>query len=475
MRKDTFDRMLANQTSEREISEQRIADARYINQKLSTELDAYRQRLHATEVEVASLTRKLANTTVAKAVQERELEAVQRNAEQLAGDLELCKQQLLDAIANASQLRQQIAEIESQKEQYSRHLDAVQESLSHVSGESVDYQQKLGVLTEEAAMLKERLVIANEDVVRLKVLLSELSLLHSAKEAAKTRSSNVVDHIEQPRVDSLPFWALWGPYIKQQNLCSEASPTPLEFAGICEPAVMIFAFPKSGSTFLELAMSEALGIKDVGPPFDSDIEGLRFEDIAVHGARYPFVIKNHVWSTPNNVELLKFFGIRPVVLVRNIYDCLLSLAEDPQFANVNDRVICVGYVRSDFISLSLEERLWIVIRGFLGWYLSFYASWARALESQSVNGLLVSYEELMDNQVATIKKIGKNVGAPMDDAFISGAIEKIGKGPHTRFNQGVIGRAQSVLTKEMKEAVIEAARVFAQVDFSPIGLTVPKA
>jgi hypothetical protein len=298
-------------------------------------------------------------------------------------------------------------------------------------------------------------------------------------EVAKTISNNVVLKRQADRVitqleriqNAEPanqdgrITAASGPYTPQATLPQAESDSP---DIIAQPNVLIFCFPKSGSTFLELASAQALQLRHVLSPFDADVNGLRFEDIMVHGGG--FVTKNHIPATPQNIAILRYFGIRPIVLVRNLFDAILSLAEDAQFTTINDRQFAFGYVRPDFANLTLDARLELISETYLGWYLSFFASWFRAAETGLIDCLFLTYEKLVESPDQQLRLIADWVGTPLSEKLATETCAAVGRGAHTRFNKGVVGRGQDAFPEATKNRIRAIARRFSDVDFSRIGL-----
>ena len=91
---------------------------------------------------------------------------------------------------------------------------------------------------------------------------------------------------------------------------------------------MIAAMPKTGSTFLSHTIGKVLGYKhsyfaSAYHNIEQELYRPRIVDAYGRGT----VVQQHVRANSPNIELLKRYGIKPTVLVRNIFDILASLRD----------------------------------------------------------------------------------------------------------------------------------------------------
>ena len=90
--------------------------------------------------------------------------------------------------------------------------------------------------------------------------------------------------------------------------------------------IFVACFPKSGSTYVTTLLSELTGFPIVpAVQFFGQNEQDLFEPALQPFRGRSTVTQQHVKGTNNNLRLMKEYGIRPVVLVRDIFDVLLSL------------------------------------------------------------------------------------------------------------------------------------------------------
>ena len=98
---------------------------------------------------------------------------------------------------------------------------------------------------------------------------------------------------------------------------------------------------------------------------------------------------------------MQAFGIRPVVLVRNIFDSVMSLLD---FYNIQGAYQST-YFRADFPSLDEETQIDLLIDNVIPWYFQFVASWSLVEKQGRLQVLWLSYEELTGDKPAAIQRV----------------------------------------------------------------------
>lgn len=230
--------------------------------------------------------------------------------------------------------------------------------------------------------------------------------------------------------------------------------------------IFVACFPKSGSTYLTTLMRELTGFPFNVPvqftgPNEQDILETKFALMCEGNS----VTQQHVKATRYNLSILKKHGVKPVVLVRNIYDTLVSWRD-----HIEQRTAGVptGYVHKEYFTMTEEERFRYLIRVHLPWHFSFFVSWREAGPNMPV--LWITYEQLFSDQVATVKRIIEYYGLTYSDDQIMAAIGRM-SGKDTRLNVGKSGRGQA-LSEANQAAIEDLARVWKRdmKEFSIIGI-----
>jgi hypothetical protein len=212
--------------------------------------------------------------------------------------------------------------------------------------------------------------------------------------------------------------------------------------------IFIACFPKSGSTHVSEVLRRATGLPLIGAvQFYGHNEQDLYEPALRVLATTSSVTQQHVKGTGVNVELMLRYGIRPVVLLRDVFDALVSLHDHFEREGT---ATPVGFVHREYTSLAFEERMRFLVHLHLPWYLHFLMSWREAGERIEV--LWTSYEEVFADQVPAFRRILAFYDLAVEDAVIERAIETAGRG--RRFNVGVAGRGREMVSAECREAAL---------------------
>ncbi|MHC5060121.1 MAG: sulfotransferase domain-containing protein [Planctomycetota bacterium] len=218
--------------------------------------------------------------------------------------------------------------------------------------------------------------------------------------------------------------------------------------------IFVTCFQKSGSSFLANVLQKVTRFeyRDVVQFFGHEEQDLYEEKLK------PFrtlntVTRQHVKGTKNNLDLMRKYGIRPVVSTRNIFDVLLSLYD--HIENLTP-VVPTGYVHEKYFQMNRDEKLTHLIRVHLPWYFNFFVSWLEA--SQSIDTLWISYEQFFTEQVRTTSRILQYYGLFADRETIKKAFLSIdARRKNIKFNVGISGRGKS-LADFHKNAIIDLAK-----------------
>tara|TARA_B100000686_G_C16690949_1_gene917561 strand:+ start:307 stop:1143 length:837 start_codon:yes stop_codon:yes gene_type:complete len=230
--------------------------------------------------------------------------------------------------------------------------------------------------------------------------------------------------------------------------------------------LFITCFPKSGSTFLVSALAECSGYTRQFLGFDQLNEQDLYLPNLIDSYNMNIVCHQHTRATLPNLKLIKEFGIRPVVLVRNIFDCLISLRDHLERESSQTPVFSAT---DKFFSKSQTDQLDELIDIALPWYVNFVMSWKSA-QSEGVNPLWLTYEDMMVDKPGTVRKILEFYDFDHMGSDIDAAVSDVNARTNTRFNRGVIGRGRLLLSAEQQRRVMDRFQHYSDVDFSMIGI-----
>lgn len=163
---------------------------------------------------------------------------------------------------------------------------------------------------------------------------------------------------------------------------------------------------------------------------------------------------------------MQAFGIRPVVLVRNIFDSVISLLDF-----YNRGAFKNSFFRADWTALNDETRIDLLIENVIPWYFQFVASWDLAEKQKRVEVLWLTYEELVRDKPSSVLKVLEFYGLGASRRGVEERIRAIeSEERKIRFNKGVTGRGKSGLNDRQKEQIRRLTRYYPSTEFSRIGL-----
>jgi len=235
------------------------------------------------------------------------------------------------------------------------------------------------------------------------------------------------------------------------------------------PWVLIACMPKSGSTFLKSCLCRALKWPERQFSFGywQNEQELSLPDL-VEATGKPGVVQQHVRATVTNLQLVQAFAIRPIVLTRNIFDALVSMADFYEQGADNDFLGGATARR-----VGREVLFDYVVPRWASWHIAFCVSWTRAMQAGAVEGLGITYEGLMADKQGTIQALLRFLGARVADETVAQSVESVEAstdGLVTRRNIGRVGRGAEELWPRHREMVERMAQAYPNDDLSPIGL-----
>jgi hypothetical protein len=231
--------------------------------------------------------------------------------------------------------------------------------------------------------------------------------------------------------------------------------------------IFIACVPKSASTFLKNLLIDLTGYRDLFAVYAAgQTEHEIYLPTLRESAHLDTVTQQHCRASDANVHLMQGFGIRPVVLVRNIFDSVMSLLDF-----YNKGAFQTSYFREDWPRLDEETKIDLIIENVIPWYFQFVASWDLAEKQKRLEMHWLTYEELVADKASSVLKVlgFYGLGAPL-----RGVEQRIGeiesKGRTNRFNKGVTGRGRSGLNERQKGQIRRLTRYYPSTDFARIGL-----
>ena len=240
---------------------------------------------------------------------------------------------------------------------------------------------------------------------------------------------------------------------------------------------LINALPHSGSSYLYNLLTK------LTKALKLDLKNRRYrateQDLyipALLDARIRTTLtRHHFKATDQNVDLMRIFKIKPIILVRNIFDLV------PSFRDIQEKVLnetestpwgstFTGYVNESFLELDKEKQYDYLIDICLPWFFSFYLSWY-CVNKAGFEVMWLTYEQLIDDPEGTLREICSYYDLEYTNEEIAYSIE-FAKDERklNNFNVGIKGRGETELSREQKEKIKRFTRHYPSIDFANIGL-----
>lgn len=230
---------------------------------------------------------------------------------------------------------------------------------------------------------------------------------------------------------------------------------------------LIACMPKSGSSFLKEALHSLTGWPeaDLCFAFFQNEQDLYLPNLVAVDT-FDTVTQQHCRATLANILLLQGFEIRPIVLVRNLADIVVSLVDFYDTGAAFNTFFADGWP-----TLSADAKRDVVVDHVMPWYVAFYASWQRAATAKQLDCLFVRYEDMIADKAGTLRHISDFLGLGKTADDCEAAVAKAeGDTSRTRFNRGVAGRGAQALSAEQMARLRRLIAPYPAIDFSPVGL-----
>jgi tetratricopeptide (TPR) repeat protein len=231
--------------------------------------------------------------------------------------------------------------------------------------------------------------------------------------------------------------------------------------------LFIACVPKSASTFLKNLLLNLTGYRDLFTVYSAgQSEHEIYMPTLRELAHLDTVTQQHCRASDANVHLMQAFGIRPVVLVRNIFDSVMSLLDF-----YNKGAFQTSYFRADWLLLDEETKIDLLIENVIPWYFQFVASWDLAEKQKRLELHWLSFEDLVADKPSSVLKVLEFYGLGASRRGVEQRIREIeSEERKIRFNKGVTGRGRSSLHDRQKDQIRRLARYYPSTDFARIGL-----
>lgn len=179
--------------------------------------------------------------------------------------------------------------------------------------------------------------------------------------------------------------------------------------------VAVIASPKSGSTYVSnvIARHCKLPSRRLCFAYASNEHDLYLPAL-VTAKITGGVSQLHMRATPHNLQLIKAFNVKSIVLTRNIFDTLASFQRDIK-KKLSAQIPGQGLLGYSFVwlmphmlKLSDEQLMDYCIDFYVPWFLNFIVSWNQWRNDERI--CFLRYETLMENKPAAFVRIFELLG-----------------------------------------------------------------
>lgn len=217
--------------------------------------------------------------------------------------------------------------------------------------------------------------------------------------------------------------------------------------------------PKSASTFLASAISELPGFRRYRLTPDW---GAREQELcSIRLSRYnrrKYVSQHHLRNSEWTQHLITQYNLTPIVLVRNLADCAISIREHFQKEPGEGPT---AYFDKSHLAMSNSEFEEAIVRLAIPWYINFYAGW-KAAENISI----YDFDEYTAEPEKVMGEILAKATTHLPASEIQQALGRV-REQQTRFNVGASGRGE-LLSNPAKKALLRMMDFYPSLQDDPL-------
>ena len=223
----------------------------------------------------------------------------------------------------------------------------------------------------------------------------------------------------------------------------------------------------SGTTFLSALLANYLRpdipylhLADGYDGCDHTLSALKLNQ--AQKADKSYVAPLHVRASPFLADAIAKYDLKPIVLTRNIFDCIASLKDRiyryKHKTSASSSLVFVHTTEyhSRMSEIQLERYL---VTYAVPWYISFYVSW----KNSGICHNFVTYENLTSDTEKTLINILEKEGINPEPKRVKESIEETKK-TNTRLNVGKKGRGET-LAVAYRSQIADMMSHYPDIDF----------
>ena len=246
----------------------------------------------------------------------------------------------------------------------------------------------------------------------------------------------------------------------------------LRFTENSNNRIVIASAPRTGSTFLLELLIRYSGFVENNYALKG---GRCFHNLTPTkmwvGRKINAFARHPITATVDNLELLQKFECKVIVITRNIYDILISLAEHLPRENLGWPFLNTDIFGSHLSStMSNKTAIEFAANVALPWYFSHYVSWYREHKNGIVPILFTDYREIENDSIEVVAKVCKFLNIKFDARRANSILENLFEERRKfNFHRGVSGRGVSKIGERQKKIIKEYIELIDDCDFQEFG------
>jgi len=243
---------------------------------------------------------------------------------------------------------------------------------------------------------------------------------------------------------------------------------------------VICCMPKSGSSFLKVALQAALelptvsltsfGNTEISSLFGMNPREQELDELALVKATLVapqgFIAQHHTRYTQYLALQIRAYSLTPIVTLRNIPDALVSfddmmLAWRTESGPEGWKGDTPFALPRHYPELSPDVRIRLIARSLGVWLIQFHLSWLRGRRQGLVSPLVIRYEEDILNPPRLIARLSKSLGLDAGQTQRLRAFAERPDPERSRLNVGKAGRGRERVPEEVVAFLRDYASTFA--------------
>ncbi len=251
--------------------------------------------------------------------------------------------------------------------------------------------------------------------------------------------------------------------------------------------IMVAAPMKSGSTFISEALASGLGLAKISlamllvraydyAAYEATAAAFQVDELALISACFAprgFISHQHIAASPYLARQIEVYNLKPVLISRNVFDCLVS-ADDFYQKELPNKSEGARYFNNgmpfNWLELEFEDRISRFLDRYLQSYVDYYVSWLECERRSMVSPVRLSYErDILGDKQALADKLGTALDLDPDErGRLNSSLASDQTRGKTHYNKGVSGRGSAIQGRN-RERVLQAFAAYSdRIDCSDI-------